>query len=228
MSMKHPQNLPPLKLPLFISFEGGEGAGKTTLMQSLSTYLEENGYSVIVTYEPGGCRLGDAIRQLVLHREKQLLIGRKAELLLFLAARAQHVEEVIAPALLENKIILSDRFSDSSVAYQGFARKLGMEEVEALSLFATGGIIPDLTFFIDIDPNVGLERTSRAVKIPASAGQPDRIESQKKEFHQLVRTAFLTIGKKDPGRIKILDGSQSKEHVYDAALNHLLKFTQPR
>lgn len=200
-----------LKLPLFITFEGGEGAGKTTLINCLKEVLENEGYSVIVTREPGGSRLGDAIRDLLLHRAIHMHMSSKAELFLFLSARAQHVEEVIRPSLQEDKVILCDRFSDSSLAYQGYARGLGMEDVEALTNFATDDLKPDLTFFLDVDPEVGLARASRV-------GKPDRIEEQKLEFHKLVREAFIEIAKREPKRVKFIDASKTQEEVLKQTL----------
>ena len=214
----------PLSLPLFITFEGGEGAGKTTLINRLKEHLEDAGYSVIVTREPGGSRLGEQIRDLLLHRLGDIPIGDKAELLLFLAARAQHVEEVIRPSLREDKIILCDRFNDSSVAYQGYARGLGMDNVIALSAFATEGVAPHLTLFLDIDPQLGLERASKTVKDNQLAGKPDRIEAQKQEFHALVRTAFLSIAQQDPKRVKVINAHDSPDKVFKQALQLIQTF----
>lgn len=200
-----------LKLPLFISFEGGEGAGKTTLINSLKSILESEGYSVIATREPGGTQLGDVIRDILLYRDHHVHMCSKAELFLFLSARAEHVKEVILPSLQEDKIVLCDRFSDSSLAYQGYARGLGMQDVEALTNFATDGLKPDLTFFLDLDPEEGLLRTSKRSKA-------DRIEEQKVEFHKLVREAFTHIAKREPKRVKFIDASESQEKVLNQTL----------
>lgn len=198
----------------FITFEGGEGAGKTTLIKSLKRILEEKGHLVVQTREPGGSILSEKIRDLLLHRDKNLLIGNRAELLLFLSARAEHVEEVIKPALDSGKIVLCDRFSDSSVAYQGYARGLGMEEVEGLSSFATGGVIPDLTFFLDLDPAVGLARASKSRAL-------DAIEQEKAEFHARVREGFIKIAELNPERVKLIDASQNKNQVLNQALSYI-------
>lgn len=195
-----------IKPPYFISFEGGEGAGKTTLINKLKDTFESYGYSVILTREPGGSLLGDAIRDLVLHRDKKMKMGSKAELLLFLSARAQHVEEVIRPALESGKIVLCDRFYDSSVAYQGYARGLGPKEVEDLCLFATGGLVPDLTFFLDLDPKEGLTRA-------AGDRVPDLFEEQKLDFHIHVRAAFADIANRNQARVKVIDASKTPENV---------------
>jgi dTMP kinase len=209
------QALKTLKTPLFITFEGGEGAGKTTLIQRLQKLLEEEGYAVLVTREPGGSLLSEKIRQIVLHHDKGLKLGARAELLLFLAARAQHIEELILPALQAGKIVLCDRFNDSSVAYQGFARGLGMETVENISLFATQNLQPNLTFFLDLDPEVGIKRALLAERTL------DAIESQKKEFHALVRKGFLEIAKKHPERMKTLDASKTPDVVFEQAVKYL-------
>lgn len=195
-----------IKPPYFISFEGGEGAGKTTLINKLKSIFESQGYSVILTREPGGSLLGDVIRNLVLHRDKKIKMSSRAELLLFLSARAQHVEEVIKPALSAGQIVLCDRFYDSSVAYQGYARGLGPKEVEDLCLFATDGIIPNLTFFLDLDPKEGLKRA-------ACDREPDLFEEQKIDFHRLVRDAFADIAIRNPARVKVIDASKTPENV---------------
>jgi dTMP kinase len=186
----------------------------------MSTYLADHGHEVLVTREPGGSRLGDHIRQLLLHHEKGLVINAKAELFLFLAARAQHVEEIIRPALLEDKVVLCDRYTDSSIAYQGFARKLGVEMVKKFSEYATDGMDPHLTFYLDIDPKTGLQRVEKAQKIPATF---DRMELQKMEFHLLVRQAFMTIAHENPHRVKVLDATQTPDKVFQDALSYLPK-----
>lgn len=207
-----------IKLPLFVSFEGGEGAGKTTLINHLHDFLQREGYQVVVTREPGGSRLGYQIRELLLHHGKEVKISDKAELFLFLSSRAQHVEEVIQPALSEDKIILCDRFSDSSIAYQGFARGLGMDEVEALCDYSTNGVSPHLTIYLDIDPKIGLKRALKAAKVTGTKGKPDRIEAQKHQFHLLVRKAFLKLAKKHPNRIKVIDAEKTAQEVFEETL----------
>jgi dTMP kinase len=201
-----------------VTFEGGEGAGKTTLINKLAKTLEEEGYSVITTREPGGSRLGEHIRDLLLHH-KDMSIGNKAELLLFLASRAQQVEEVIAPALLEDKIVLCDRFNDSSIAYQGYGRGLGIENIRALTAFSTCDLKPHLTFFLDVDPKEGLRRALAAAKIERR--KPDRIEAQKQRFHQLVRSAFLKIAEEEPDRMKVIDANQTPDAVFEEAVSTL-------
>ena len=168
----------------------------------------------MLTREPGGSRFGEWIRELLLHRKGDLEICGKAEMLLFLAARAQHIEEVIMPSLQEDKIVLCDRFNDSTIAYQGFARGLGTDSVEALCNFVVDGLAPDMTFFLDVDPEVGLQRAARV-------GAPDRIEELTREFHARVRKGFLQLAEKYPKRIQLLDAHEAPDQVFQQALQRL-------
>ena len=206
---------------LFISIEGGEGAGKTTLINFLERILQSWGFSVVRTREPGGSILGNEIRSWLLNHRSQIKIGAKAELLMFLAARTQHIEEVIAPALEAGKIVLCDRFNDSTIAYQGIGRGLGFSYVRDLCLSVCGKTIPDLTLYLDVDPVVGLQRTKSISKENAAVGEVDRIESEKLEFHQHVRNAFAQIAKSEPERFITVDASQTQEHVAKTC-EHLL------
>lgn len=202
--------------PSFITFEGGEGAGKTTLMNHLQKQLETSGYPVLRTREPGGTQLGEQIRHWLLSRDGAQLCN-KAELLLFLAARAQHVEEVIAPALRNGKIVLCDRFNDSTIAYQGAGRGLGIKYVKEMCLSTCGSVLPDLTFYLDVDPKEGLARTKRTHKENAAGGEVDRIEAERLQFHLDVRSAFLELSKAEPKRLHIIDANNSKSFVFSAA-----------
>lgn len=198
--------------PMFITFEGGEGAGKTTLIEEIFRYLTSRGYQVLKTREPGGTTLGEKIRSLVLESKEK--ISSRAELALFLGSRAQHVDEVILPALKAGKIVLCDRFNDSSVAYQGMARNLGKEEVAKACQFFSSTLVPKLTFYLDLDPKIGMQRVQRSrVK--------DRIEQEDFSFHALVRNAFLTIAKENPERIIVLDASLPKDQVQQMAIEKL-------
>ena len=208
----------PKKQPFFISFEGGEGAGKTTLIHKIDFALKKEGFEVIKTREPGGSPLGEHIRKLLLDRKGAVPISKMAELMLFLAARAQQIEEVIKPALQSGKVVLCDRFNDSTVAYQGVGRELGIEKVEKLCSLICGVMVPNLTFFLDVDPKVGLSRTTWAMKENAKAGHVDRIEAESLEFHMRLRQAFLSIAERHPERILILNANQSVESVFDAAM----------
>jgi dTMP kinase len=200
-------------LPLFISIEGGEGAGKTTLINNLERRLLSWGFSVVKTREPGGTALGNEIRNWLLNHRQHISIGAKAELLMFLAARAQHIQEVIAPAIAAEKVVLCDRFNDSTIAYQGVGRGLGKALVQTLCKAVCGETVPDLTFFLDIDPQIGLQRTRRAAKENAASGEVDRIESEQMAFHQRVREAFIEIAQAEPDRIVVVDASQSQAEV---------------
>ncbi|MCB1212854.1 MAG: dTMP kinase [Chlamydiia bacterium] len=198
----------------FFTFEGGDGAGKTTLIANLAGKLRERGVEVVTTLEPGGTTLGLAIRGLVLQtREDGSELDPRAELALFLAARAQHVQELILPALERGACVLCDRFSHSSIAYQGLGRGLGMEKVKELSNWFSDNCQPDYTFYLDLDPRTGLER-KRGVH-----HQKDRIEEASLEFHSEVRKAFLKMAQEDPAKWRVIDASKSAEEVLGEAEN---------
>jgi len=196
---------------LFISFEGGEGAGKTTLINLLYEKLTDLNYQVINTFEPGGTQISDKIRDILLFSDN---ISPYCELGLFLASRAEHVAKVIKPAIDEGKIVLCDRFSDSTIAYQGVARGLGKKKIQELCQTFSDSLNPDLTFYLDIDPMLGLQRQKGIEK--------DRIESEKIDFHKTVRKAFLELADENQNRIHILNASDQKQIVFDAALNKIL------
>lgn len=201
----------------FITFEGGEGSGKTTLIQELVHVLKNRGYEVVATREPGGTRFGEHMRDWLLKHDQSIKLGSKAELLLFLSARAQHIEEVILPAIEAGKIVLCDRFNDSSVAYQGAARQLDTDYVREVCNLVCG-VDPQLTLFLDVDPEVGLSRTKKLAKDQSESGQLDRIEAEKLSFHEKVREAFHDMVKKDPFRVYKIDANQSQESVLKEAI----------
>lgn len=200
----------PKRKGFFITFEGGDGAGKTTLMEHLCRDLVKRGYSVLKTRAPGGTETGKEIRHLLLHK-KDVHLGGLAELLLFLADRAQHVEELILPSLERGEIVLCDRFNDSTIAYQGSARGLTGDLVKDLCHFACKGLEPDLTLYLDLDPKTGFERAHKAGQVL------DRIESETLAFHRKIRKAFREIAKKNPGRVIMIDASRSPEEVFTLA-----------
>lgn len=204
------------KKGLLITLEGGEGAGKSTLLNQLSLSLQEQGHQVIKTREPGGSKLSEFIRQWLLNRDFATPVGMKAELLLFLAARAQHIEELIQPAIERGCVVLCDRFNDSTVAYQGVARGLGLDFVRKLCDLVCGEYTPDLTLFLDVDPLVGLGRTKGSIKENAGMGEVDRIESEALNFHVLVRQAFHAIAAQEPERFIIIDANRCQADVYQA------------
>ncbi len=197
----------------FLTFEGGEGAGKTTLINRVYGVLTAKGHSVIRTLEPGGTSLGKEIRNLLLHQKKSP-ICRQSELFLYLADRAQHVQELILPALEEGKIVLCDRFNDSTLAYQGMARSLNVDLLRGLCLAATDGLIPHLTLYLDLDPKVGLVRAKQK-------NTYDRLEEENLSFHTKVREAFLSLAKDEPDRFHVIDASKDIESVYTAAIGEI-------
>jgi dTMP kinase len=201
---------------LFITFEGGEGAGKSTLIQKVFETLNEKGLQVFKTREPGGTHLGEKIRDLLLH-QKEARIGATSELLLFLASRAQHIEEVLLPHLQQGDVVLCDRFNESSIAYQGVAQGVGFERAVALCDLTCEGLQPDLTFILDLNPEKGMDRIEKMDK------EWDRLENLKLSFHQKVREGYHLLSKKEPGRIYLIDASQSKEKVFSETWDIILK-----
>ena len=199
----------------FVTFEGGEGVGKTTLINRVYDYLTSKGYEVFKTREPGGTALGRNIRDLLLHKEG-VLPTKKAELFLFLADRAQHVEEMILPALEQEKIVLCDRFNDSTLAYQGAARSFDPETLRYFCSFATSDLIPDLTLFLDLDPKIGLKRAEQG-----KGNSRDRLEKESLSFHMKVRDAFLSFSLKEPHRFHVIDASQPTDIVFDIATHEI-------
>lgn len=195
----------------FIAFEGGEGAGKSTQEGLLAAALEERGHAVLRTREPGGTPAGEAIRHVVLSPEFAGLDAR-AEALLFAAARGEHVARVIRPALERDVIVICDRYLDSSVAYQGYGRGLGPERIRDLSLWATQGLLPDLTVVLDIDPAVGMSRFA----------ERDRLEAEPMAYHEAVRHGFLALAEADPARYLVIDAQQDPAVIAAAVLPRVL------
>lgn len=197
----------------FLSFEGPEGSGKSTQMEMLYSYLCQKGYDCLKTREPGGTGVGEMIRRIVLGARDQPLAAR-AELFLILADRAQHTAEVILPALDAGTVVLCDRYNDSTMAYQGYGRRLDMEEVRRLCDYASHGLQPDLTFLLDIDVARGLNRTRKRHRTGNGDEPADRFESEGKEFHERLRLGYLSLAKEEPGRIVVLDSSYSVEEMH--------------
>ncbi len=193
----------------FITFEGGDGAGKTTLIDKVYAYLCQIGRSVLKTRAPGGTELGEEIRQLLLSKELGT-ISPRCELLLFLADRAQHVDLVIRPALQRKEMILCDRFNDSTIAYQGYARGFHPHLIMEFLAFSCQEIKPHLTFYLDLDPEIGFQRTQHD-------RAKDRIESENLNFHRKIREAFREMAKKEPNRFILLDATLSPETVFQLA-----------
>lgn len=186
---------------IFISFEGIEGTGKSTQAGLLADHLKEKGHRVINTMEPGGTRISLKIRELLLSTESKGM-DHVAELLLYNAARVQHIKEIIGPALERGDIVITDRFSDSTVAYQGYARGIDLQLIDSLDMIATKHLRPDITILFDIDVRTGLARNKKL-------GKNDRLELEDISFHEKVRKGFLEIAAREPGRIKVIDCSES-------------------
>lgn len=197
---------------LFVTFEGGEGSGKTTQLKALLAHLRAAGRHAVETQDPGGTPIGKLIRGLLLDRENTRMAAT-AELLLYEASRAQLVHEVIRPGLLEGRIVLCDRFADSTSAYQGYGRGLDMDLIARLNALATGGLRPDLTFLLDLDPEAGLARASQ--RITQLQGRHDRIEAEVLGFHQRVRAGYLAIAAAEPDRVVVLDASRGMAEIED-------------
>jgi dTMP kinase len=204
-----------MKKGLFVTFEGGEGAGKSTLAASLRDAFKAEGRDLVFTREPGGTPFGEELRTLLLHHKSP--VANKAELFLFLASRIQHIEEVIQPAITRGALVLCDRFNDSTIAYQGQARGLGMDYVASCCKLACGDFTPDITFFVDLDPSIGLHRTVKRRKDEAV----DRLEKEALEFHQKVRQGYQSLAKQYPERIITLDGTLEPHQLFQQAISIL-------
>jgi dTMP kinase len=185
---------------VFITFEGPEGAGKSTVLKRIGDRLADEGRTVLVTREPGAGHVGAQIREILLHSEA---IDSRCELFLFLADRAHHVSTMIRPALERDEIVLCDRYTDSTVVYQSYARGLDPLGIRELNAFATDGLVPDLTLLLDVDPEVGLKRLT----------SKDRLDAEPIMFHRRVREGFLAEAKKDSGRWRIVDASKTLDQV---------------
>lgn len=196
----------------FIAFEGGEGVGKSTQEALLADYLTEIGKTVIRTREPGGTSAAEQIRDTVLSREHEGM-NPASEALLFAAARGDHVSRVIRPAIARGDVIICDRFIDSSIAYQGYARALGPDRVRDLSMWATGGLLPNLTIVLTLDPEVSMKRVIN----------PDRMEAEPMQYHRDVAAAFIEISSLDPGRYLVVDATGTKEEIAEVIRQRVMQ-----
>lgn len=201
----------------FITIEGGEGAGKTTAIRFIEEKLIEQGYEVLVTREPGGIRIAEDIRRVILHPDYTEMEGR-TEALLYAAARRQHLIEKITPALEQGKIVLCDRFIDSSLAYQGHARGIGMEEVLQINRFAIDGLLPDVTLFFDLPPAIGLQRIAEARR------EQNRLDLETMAFHEKVYEGYQLVKEQFPNRVHAIDATLDKEQVVHAAYDVIIQF----
>ena len=188
---------------LFVTFEGADGCGKTTQIELLNKYLQENGKSTLLTREPGAKGLGVKLREILLNYDGE--VSPQCESFLFLADRAQHIDCIIKPALKEGKIILCDRHTDSTVAYQGYGRGLDLDRINMLNNIATSGLKPDLTIVFDVDIETSMQRVGK---------EKDRMESAGIEFFNKVRRGYLEIAKREPQRVKVIDSSNTIDNIH--------------
>ncbi len=203
---------------LFITFEGGDGSGKSTQINKVKEFLEARGMSVLLTREPGGTAIGEKIREIVLDRNSSEMHAM-TEAMLYAASRAQHVQQVIKPALAEGITVICDRFVDSSIAYQGYGRQLG-EAVKVINSYAVDGCMPDVTFLLKLDPEIGRGRI-----IP---GQEDRLELERLDFHRRVYSGYEKLEKAYDGRIVGIDASGSIEDIFSEIRSHLERLTDDK
>lgn len=204
-----------MKKGLFIVFEGGEGTGKTTAIESIYSWIIENNFKCIKTREPGGIKISEQIRQVILDTENKAMDPR-TEALLYAAARRQHLVEKVIPALEDGAIVLCDRFIDSSLAYQGYARNLGIEEVMSINKFAIEEYMPDLSILFDLDPRIGLERINNN-----KDREINRLDLEKLDFHEKVRAGYNIAYENNKDRIIKIDANKSKENVINEIKNIL-------
>jgi dTMP kinase len=192
---------------LFITFEGGDGSGKTTQINLLASWLESEGHTVVITREPGGTDLGTELRNIILHREG--FIAPRAEALLYAADRSHHIHTLVRPALKRGEIVVQDRYLDSSVAYQGAGRVLDPTEVRNISLWATENLMPDLTVVLDVPASVAKERQA------AGERHYDRLEAEAEDFHTRVRESYLALAAEEPERFLVIDGESSIAEIHE-------------
>ncbi|GAA0310883.1 dTMP kinase [Gracilibacillus halotolerans] len=201
---------------IFITFEGGEGAGKSTILERTANFLREHNYQVTTTREPGGIPIAEKIRHIILDTEHTEMDPR-TEALLYAAARRQHLVEKVIPALDRGDIVLCDRFIDSSLAYQGYARGLGMDEILSINQFAIADFMPELTLYLDVDPEIGLQRINQT-----KDREINRLDLEALDFHIQVREGYKEVLKKFPQRVKKINANQTEEQVLLDVRNDIL------
>ncbi|MTT32962.1 dTMP kinase [Terrilactibacillus sp. BCM23-1] len=205
---------------LFITFEGPDGSGKSTQIKKMANLLETKRLPYILTREPGGTRISDKIREIILDPEHNELT-EETEILLYASSRAQHVQEKIIPALNNGKIVLCDRFMDASIAYQGYGLGKDLQTIKSINQFASQGLEPDRTYFIDVTPETGRKRM---VKRAGGSHDLDRIELREKSYHQRVREGFMTIYHENSNRICYIDGEKDLNQVFDTIVNDFFAY----
>lgn len=198
----------------FITVEGSDGVGKSTQIHNIENYFLKLGYEVQLTREPGGTRIGDKLRDILLDVSNDEM-NEMTEMLIYAASRAQHIKELIEPSLKKGKIVISDRYIDSSIAYQGYGRKLGEDAVKIVNEYASFGLIPDLTFWLDLDPELGRKRILSRSIIQDKDVTFDRIELEKNDFHNRVREGYKEIARKNPERVHRIDASLKADDVWE-------------
>lgn len=220
--MKRKKGDPPAQSGVFITFEGSEGSGKTTQIERLVSRIEATGREVVVTREPGGTEIGEEIRHLLKHSAAGKEMCPATELLLFAASRAQLVREVILPGLELRKVILCDRFLDSTTVYQGVARQIAADPVNAINRFAIGDIMPNLTVVLDVPAEVGLSRIRHR-----PSDLPDRMEQENIDFYRKVREGYLVLAKSFPDRFVVVDGTLPPDEIEEHIWNALAPLVEP-
>lgn len=203
-----------MKRGYFITFEGSEGAGKSIQVEILASHLREEGYSIVVTREPGGTRIGEQIRAIT-HNQENVDMESTTEAYLMAAARAQHVAQIIEPAIAAGKIVVCDRYVDSSIAYQGYGRKLGSDVIANLNALAVNGAKPDLTLLLSLPPEVGQKRRSKSAKTK------DRLDLQQHDFYSRVHDGYLALAKKEPNRYVVINAEKSIVEVAETIWNEV-------
>ncbi len=200
-------------MSLFITFEGVEGSGKTSQIQRLKKYLLQKGIPCKITREPGGCPISEKVRKILLNPGHREMVPM-SELLLYEAARAQHVKDVIKPFLKKGGVVLCDRFNDATIAYQGYGRKMDLALVKRLNHISSQGIKPDVTFLLDCPSDVGLKRALQRNRM-LKQEKEERFEKEKLPFHQRVRKGYLAIAKKEPSRVRVIDTREGEDKVFE-------------
>ena len=207
---------------LFITFEGNDGSGKSSVIEAIKNELNQMGFETVYSREPGGSKIAEKIREVILDIDN-LGMDDKTESLLYAASRREHIMKTIIPALQDGKIILCDRYLDSSLAYQGYARGIGIDKVYEMNTYATDGLLPDLTLLVCVKPEVGLNRIKSN-----NRGALDRLEVEKMEFHKKVYDGYLKVQEMFPERIKIINGENTREKVREDALRIVLDFLKEK
>lgn len=205
---------------MFITLEGIEGSGKTTQLEHIVDYLKGRGCECIVTREPGGTRIGKKIRSILLDPDSRE-IDPMTELLLYMADRSQHINEIIIPHLASGKLVLCDRYYDATLVYQGYARGIDIEIIQRLHRWVLKDLNPDVTILLDLEPQIGLERAWKEIDRGARTGRETRFEKETLRFHKKVRAGYLALARNDPDRFEVIDASQSERQVRERII-HLL------